>query len=59
MKSKYTDLVSIIQVLGGIYSNPQLLDNTDKYHLLADDFPEAFHYVRCKADHTFRSRRLS
>lgn len=43
MKSKYVDLVSIIQVLGGIYNNPQLLDNTDKYHLLADDFPEAFH----------------
>ena len=45
MKSKYVDVVAIIQVLGGIYTNPQIFDNTDKYHLLEDDFPEAFHKI--------------
>ena len=29
---KYIDTTSIIQVIGGIYNNPNLLDIEDKYH---------------------------
>lgn len=45
MSSKYTDLTAIIQVIGSVFNNPILLDNTDKYHLVEDDFPDSFHKI--------------
>lgn len=45
MKSKYLDIPATIQVIGGIYQNPELLDMEDKYHFYAEDFPEEFHKV--------------
>jgi len=45
MSSKYVDTTAIMQVIGGIYICPQLLDETDKYTFLADDFVTDFHKV--------------
>ena len=42
--SKYVDTASIVQVIGDIYQNPNLLDN-EKYNFSEDDFPEEFHKI--------------
>jgi replicative DNA helicase len=41
---KYVDISSIIQVIGCIYQNPDLLDN-EKYSFNEDDFTEEFHKI--------------
>lgn len=43
--SKYVDTPSIVQVIGGIYINPSLLDMEDKYTFYEEDFPEEFHKI--------------
>lgn len=43
-KSKYVDIPSIVQVIGGIYKNPELIDN-EKYHFYEEDFTEEFHRI--------------
>ena len=43
MASKYMDTVSIVQVIGGVYNNPQLLEMTDRYTITDEDFPDNFH----------------
>ena len=45
MTNKYIDLTAIIQVIGTIFNNPNLLDNTDKYHITEDDFQSQFHKI--------------
>ena len=45
MASKYVDLTSIIQIIGCVYNNPQLLDFTDKYNITEEDFPDNFHKI--------------
>lgn len=45
MGSKYVDLPSIVQVIGDIYNNPNLLDAEDKYIFCEDDFTEEFHKI--------------
>lgn len=45
MSSKYVDTSSIIQVIGCVYNNPNLLEDTDKYIISEDDFPEDFHKI--------------
>lgn len=42
---KYIDKFAIIQVIGGIYNNPSLIDAEDKYHFNEEDFPEEFHRI--------------
>jgi len=42
--AKYTDIPSVMQVIGCIYQNPGLLDN-EKYHFTEEDFTEEFHRV--------------
>ena len=42
---KYVDISSIIQVIGGIYVNPSLLDMEDKYFFYEEDFTEEFHKI--------------
>ena len=42
---KYVDIPSIVQVIGCVFKQPQLLDFTDKYTLTDDDFPDQFHKV--------------
>ena len=43
MASKYVDTTSIMQVIGCVYNTPQLLDFTDKYSIVDEDFPDMFH----------------
>ena len=44
-KSKYVDISSIVQVIGNIYNNQNLLDMTEKYFFNEDDFTEDFHKI--------------
>lgn len=43
MASKYVDTTAIMQVIGCVYNNPSILDVTDKYSLVDEDFPDVFH----------------
>ncbi len=45
MSSKYIDPTAIIQVIGCVYNNPDLLDATDKYHIIEEDFQNQFHKI--------------
>ena len=45
MGSKYVDSTAIIQVIGCVYTNPSLLDFTDKYSITDEDFVEDIHKV--------------
>ena len=45
MPSKYVDVISIMQVIGCVYNTPQLLDFTDKYNIIEEDFPNEFHKI--------------
>ena len=43
MASKYVDNTAIVQVLGCIYNDPQILDAADTYTISEEDFPNNFH----------------
>ena len=43
--AKYTDITSIIQVIGNVFNTPQLLDYSDKYSITDNDFPDQFHKI--------------
>lgn len=45
MSSKYVDVAAITQVIGCVFNNPTLLDDTDKYTISEQDFPEDFHRI--------------
>ena len=45
MAQRYVDIPSIMQVIGGIYANPNLLDMEDKYFFCEEDFTEEFHKI--------------
>ena len=45
MPSKYVDITSIMQVIGNVFRNPQILDFTDKYTVIDEDFPVEFHKI--------------
>ena len=45
MPSKYVDITSIMQVIGNVFRNPQILDFTDKYTVIDEDFPDEFHKI--------------
>ena len=36
MASKYVDVTAIMQVVGNVFNNPQILDFTDKYTITQD-----------------------
>ena len=42
MSSKYVDTVAILQVIGTVFTNPQILDCDDKYVITEEDFSEDF-----------------
>ena len=42
MSSNYVDTKAIIQVIGSIYQNPDLLEDT-QYKFHKEDFPQDFH----------------
>ena len=43
MASKFVDTTAIMQVIGGVFKNPSVLDFTDKYTIVDEDFPDPFH----------------
>lgn len=43
MASKYVDTTAIMQVIGCVFNTPQLLDFTDKYVIVDEDFADSFH----------------
>ena len=45
MASKYVDSIATMQIIGGVFKNPQLLDLTDKYIITEDDFANEFHKI--------------
>ena len=45
MASKYNDPTAAMQVIGCVFNNPQLLDITDKYTIVDEDFSDSFHKV--------------
>lgn len=45
MSSKFVDITAIMQVIGCVYNQPQILDYTDKYMVTEEDFPDQFHRV--------------
>lgn len=44
-KTKYNDIGSVVQVIGGVFLNPTLLEMEGKYHFNKDDFHEEFHKI--------------
>ena len=45
MPSKYTDPTATMQVIGCVFNNPSLLDITDKYSIIDEDFADSFHKI--------------
>ena len=45
MASKFVDTTAMMQVIGSVYSSPQILDFTDKYSIVDEDFPDEFHKI--------------
>lgn len=45
MGSKYVDTAAIIQVIGCVYNNVQILDFADKYMITENDFADQFHKI--------------
>lgn len=43
MASKYVDVTAIMQVIGCVYNNPQILEFEDRYTITDEDFPDEFH----------------
>lgn len=43
--SKYYDTTAVLQVIGTVYNNPSLLDETDKYNITDEDFANSFHKI--------------
>ena len=43
MASKYVDTTSVMQVIGCVFNNPEILDITDKYTIVDEDFSDQFH----------------
>ena len=43
MASKYVDTSAIMQVIGCVFNNPKLLEFTDKYTVVDEDFADIFH----------------
>ena len=41
----YIDTTAIMQVIGCVYNNPQILDFTDRYSIVDEDFPDQFHKI--------------
>lgn len=45
MASKYVDLTAIMQIIGSVFKEPKILDCTDKYTIIDEDFPDEFHRI--------------
>lgn len=45
MASKYNDPTATMQVIGCVFNNPQLLEISDKYSIVDEDFADSFHKI--------------
>lgn len=45
MSSKYNDITAVIQIIGNVYNNANLLELKDKYIITDDDFCNEFHKI--------------
>ena len=45
MSSKYVDTTSMMQVIGCVFNDPTILEYTDKYTIIEEDFPDQFHKI--------------
>lgn len=45
MKNSYVDLSAVTQVIGTVFNNASILDETDKYVIREEDFTEDFHRI--------------
>ena len=45
MASKFIDSTATMQVIGCVYNTPQLLEFTDKYSIVDEDFADPFHKI--------------
>lgn len=45
MGSKYVDTTAVMQIIGCVFNNPTLLEDTDKYIITEMDFAEDFHKI--------------
>ena len=45
MASTYVETTAIMQIIGCVYNTPQILDFTDKYTIVDEDFPDEFHKI--------------
>ena len=45
MSSKYVDITATMQIIGCVYNTPQILDFTDKYTIVDEDFADDFHKI--------------
>ena len=45
MASKYVDTTAIMQIIGSVFKNPQILEYTDKYNIVDEDFADEFHKI--------------
>ena len=43
MNRNYVDITAITQVIGCVFNHPALLDDTDRYSVQEEDFPDEFH----------------
>lgn len=45
MASKYVDNTAIMQVIGSVFKNPEILSQDDTYKITELDFPDVFHQI--------------
>ena len=45
MASKFVDTAATMQVIGSVFNQPQILDFTDKYSIVDEDFADPFHKI--------------
>ena len=45
MASKFVDTTATMQVIGSVFNTPQILDFTDKYSIVDEDFADPFHKI--------------
>jgi replicative DNA helicase len=45
MKASYTDPAAIVQVIGCVFNDPSIIDETEKYIIHEDDFENEFHKI--------------
>lgn len=43
--NEYYDPAAVTQVIGCVFTTPSLMDETDKYTIIEEDFPEEFHRI--------------